>query len=120
MSFKNAPENTARAERIRAFAVAHKAHPHTARGVAIMTSPAGELLMLDVEDLMLAADALEALGVKGYAAARLYLDDAGENPGLADTALQAAATSDATLAELRGTLGDARVEEELDELREQL
>lgn len=120
MSFEDAPENTARAERIRAFAVAHKAHPDTAAGVAIMTAPDGEVLMLDVEDLLAAAGALEALGVKGYAAARLSVKHSGYPSDLGDVALEAADTPDDTLRTLRQAFGDRVVDEMLDELSEQL
>lgn len=120
MSFEDAPENTARAERIRAFAVAHKAHPHTERGVAIMTSPDGETLMLDVEDLLAGADALEALGVKGYAAARLSVLNSGYHATVADVALEAADTPDDTLRTMRQAFGDRVVDEMLEELAEQV
>lgn len=75
-----------------------------------------------IDTLLAAVNALESQGVKGWAAARLQCKEvwgpAGED--YADVALEAADTAEDTLTRLRASIGDAEVDEAIDELAEQL
>lgn len=122
MSHEDAAENSARAARLRTFVHANKLAGTDAKSVVVTVgSINGEDLQTEVilDDLLSAANALEAQGVKGWAAARLAAAEHCGDESIGDVILEAADTHDDTLAEYRRTQGDSRVDETLDDLREQ-
>ena len=124
MSHEDAAENSARAARLRTFVHANKLAGHNPKSVVVTVgSINGEDLQTELvlDDVLSAANALDAQGVQGWAAARLACKEIWGEAGLdyADVALEAADTADDTLTKLRASMGSDVVDDEIAEFREQ-
>lgn len=121
MSADDAPRNTARAAEIRRFVALHRASSINGPQVYKMTGytddhEGEQTAVLTVDLLLSAANALEAQGITGYAAARLTAAEHWGDEMHGDVILEVADTADDVLAEIRRNGGDRIVEATLEEL----
>jgi len=125
MSYEDAQANTDRATRLRQFVALHRQMVNRTDKVLTYTGRVEDggpeiAVTLDLDLLLSAAEALDAVGMAGYTAARLEAYIVTGDPTAADLYLEAALNPEATFRDHRAQMGAADADKLIGQIRADL